>query len=297
MRLLYSESSAGWGGQEIRILKEALGMRSLGHEVVFAVTKGGGLVAKARAQGFTVYELIFQKKRIIGTLCKLIRILHKHSIDVLSTHSSLDAWIAACAARLTGIKIVRTRHLSTAIRKGLNSTLLYNYLADFVVTTSTSAASLICKQAHIPTNRCVPVATGVDTTQLIVEQEAVKRIRSELQLRDGDLLVGTACFVRSWKGIQDLMHAAHMLKERKDIRWLIVGGGHVQDYKALARSLDLEDVLTFTGHLEFPFAPIAAMDVFTLLSTAHEGISQASLQAAYLKRPLITTSIGGLPEV
>lgn len=281
----------------MRILKEALGMRALGHEVVFAVSKGGGLVAKARAQGFTVYELLFHKKRILGALYTLIRIFRKHRIDILSTHSSLDAWIAACAARLMRKKVVRTRHLSTAIRKGLNSKLLYSYLADFVVTTSTSAATLIAKQAHIPQNRCIPVATGVDISQLCVEQEAVRRIRSELKLKEGDLLVGTACFVRSWKGIQDLMQAAHILKDRKDIRWLIVGGGHVQDYKALARSLELEDVLTFTGHLEFPYAPIAAMDIFALVSTAHEGISQASLQAAYLRRPLITTSVGGLPEV
>jgi glycosyltransferase involved in cell wall biosynthesis len=42
---------------------------------------------------------------------------------------------------------------------------------------------------------------------------------------------------------------------------------------------------------------ISALDVFLLLSTAHEGISQASLQAAFLEKPLVTTHIGGLPEV
>ncbi|MCB1134930.1 MAG: glycosyltransferase family 4 protein, partial [Chlamydiia bacterium] len=36
---------------------------------------------------------------------------------------------------------------------------------------------------------------------------------------------------------------------------------------------------------------------FALLSTANEGVSQASLQAAYLGLPLITTRVGGLPEV
>jgi glycosyltransferase involved in cell wall biosynthesis len=39
------------------------------------------------------------------------------------------------------------------------------------------------------------------------------------------------------------------------------------------------------------------MDIFMHLNTANEGISQASVQAAYLSRPLITTPIGGLPEV
>lgn len=40
-----------------------------------------------------------------------------------------------------------------------------------------------------------------------------------------------------------------------------------------------------------------ALDIFTLLSTANEGISQATLQAGYFQKPLVTTTIGGLPEV
>ena len=39
------------------------------------------------------------------------------------------------------------------------------------------------------------------------------------------------------------------------------------------------------------------LDVFCLLSTDNEGVSQASLQAAFLKKPLVTTSTGGLKEV
>ena len=62
-------------------------------------------------------------------------------------------------------------------------------------------------------------------------------------------------------------------------------------------TLGIKDTLTFTGHLDSPYAAIAALDIFLLLSTAHEGISQASLQAAFLKKPLITTDVGGLPEV
>jgi len=71
----------------------------------------------------------------------------------------------------------------------------------------------------------------------------------------------------------------------------------VEKYIEKAASLGLNDVFTFTRHLDSPYAAIAAMDIFVLLSTAHEGVSQASLQAAFLKRPLITTTIGGLPEV
>jgi len=125
----------------------------------------------------------------------------------------------------------------------------------------------------------------------------VASFRKELGIEDEDCLVGTVCFVRSWKGIEDLMRAAHLLRDIKQIKWVIIGGGFVDRYKGLAAELALDKILYFTGHLDDPAPAIAALDVFTLLSTANEGISQACLQAAYLEKPLVTTTVGGLPEV
>lgn len=297
MYILHTESSNGFGGQEIRILRESEGMRKRGHKIIMAVAKGGKLVAKARSKGFIVYELNFKKYAALITLLKLLAIIRKHEIDIVNTHSSLDAWMGGLAGKIAGKKVIRTRHLSTPIRKGLNSLLLYGKLSDLIVTTSSSIVPMIVSQAKISPEKCHCIATGVNPEELIVDPEKVQKFRQQLELSDEDCLVGTACFVRSWKGIPDLMKTAHLLRSIKNLKWVIVGGGYVEDYKGLADQLNLKGILHFTGHLDVPFNAIAAMDIFTLLSTAHEGISQASLQAAFLQRPLITTTIGGLPEV
>lgn len=297
MRILHTESSSGWGGQEIRILREAEGLRKRGHELVFAVQRGGKLIQRARDAGFTVYELPFSKPSAMKTIYALVKICKNHRINLVNTHSSLDAWLGGIAARLRGIKVLRTRHLSTPTRPGLNSRLLYKTLADFVVTTSSCIIPFIAEQAKIPLSslRCVP--TGIDPEAIVAYPQKSLAFRDSLGLKPTDLLVGTACFVRSWKGILDLFQAAVQLKQYSHIKWVIVGGGYVDEYKPKLAPLGLEGIVTFTGHLEQPFDAIAAMDIFTLLSTANEGISQASLQAAYLQKPLITTSVGGLPEV
>ena len=281
----------------MRILKEAVGLRTRGHEIFFAVNEGGKLIPKAKELGFVVYEIPYRKSATVKALYNLVKIIQTKRIDLVNTHSSLDAWFGGIAARLCRKKIIRTRHLSTPIRKGLNSRLLYNRLADFIVTTSTPILSIIQRQAHLPATRLSCIPTGIDAALLRVSEKEVARFREALHLTSQDILVGTACFVRSWKGILDLLKAAQLLKGHKHIKWVIVGGGHVDDYRSLVPEMGLEGTVVFTGHLESPFAAIQAMDIFTLLSTAHEGVSQASLQAAYLKRPLITTSIGGLPEV
>lgn len=295
MRILHTESSNGWGGQEIRILRESIGLRARGHEVIMAVVRGGGLVAKAREAGFVVYELDFSKSKAVRGIASLCKIIRAHEIDLVNTHSSLDSWLGGIAARFCRKRVVRTRHLSTPIRKGINSRLLYNTLADFVVTTSSGILQPIQAQAKLPSERCKMVATGVEPEKIKADAPDVRRFRESLG--DPEFLVGTACFVRSWKGIKDLMQAANLLREHSAIKWVIIGGGYVDQYRGFAKELNLDNILFFTGHLDNPFPAIAALDVFTLLSTAHEGISQACLQAAYLEKPMITTAIGGLPEV
>ena len=277
MRILHTESSRGWGGQEIRILREAEGMRERGHEVILAVNRGGALILRAKAAGFLVYELPFNKVLACKTIYALIQICKSHQIDLINTHSSLDAWIGGIAARIARKKVIRTRHLSTPIRKGLNSRILYRTLADFVVATSTPILTTISQQARMPPSllKCIP--TGIDPNSLRADPLKAAEFRASLGVAPSDILVGTACFVRSWKGILDLLRAAVVLKDRKEIKWVVVGGGHVEDYRSKIPEMGLEKTVMFTGHLEAPFSAIRAMDIFVLLSTAHEGISQASL--------------------
>ncbi len=259
--------------------------------------KDGGLVSRARDEDFFVQEINFKRARATRAIFDLVKLIRKYRIDLVVTHSSLDAWLGGIAARLVGRPIVRLRHLSTPTRGGLNAKLLYKGVADFVVTTSTSAATLISQQTGLLREKCRCVPTGVEPSELLFDPLETKKFREKLGVGPNDCLVGTACFVRSWKGIKDLLQAAALLKSEKRIKWVVIGGGYIDQYTPFAKELGVEEIVTFAGHLDQPYAAIAALDLFLLLSTAHEGISQASLQAAFLERPLITTPVGGLPEV
>ena len=297
MKILHLEASAGWGGQEIRILREAEAMRAQGHEVILGVMQDGALISKACKAGFTVYSLKFQKTHWPSSLIRLLALMRRHRIDLVNTHSSLDAWIGGIAARIAGIPVIRTRHLSTPIKSGWNSRLLYGYLADFVVTTCASIIPMICKQSRKSEELCRSVPTGIDPLKIAFDQAASERFREQMGIQPEDFLVGTACFMRSWKGIGDLLEAAQQLRHIREIRWVIIGGGHEAVYRAQAKQMDLDGIVQFTGHLEDPFPALGALNAFALLSTANEGVSQAILQAAYLGLPLIATSTGGLGEV
>jgi len=293
MHILHTESSNGWGGQEIRILKEAVGLRASGNfQISFAVVRGAKLGAYAQKEGFCVIEINFKRSQSFLALWQLCRMIKKQKIDVVNTHSSLDAWLGGLAARMMGKKVVRTRHLSTPIRGGINARLLYNRLADFVVTTSSAIIPEIKEKACLPSHRIRCIATGVEPFE--IASSAAQEFRRSIGVKEGEILVGTVCVVRSWKGIQDLIGAAKLLRGNPQFKWVVVGGGYIHHFQPL---VDADLPFVFTGHLEDPRPAFAALDIFALLSTAHEGISQASLQAAFLKKPLVTTRVGGLTEV
>jgi len=297
MNILHLEASPGWGGQEIRILREAEGMRSRGHQVILGVMEQGKLIDEGCKAGFTTHPLNFHKSGWLPCLIQILSLIRQHRIDVVNTHSSLDAWIGGVAARIARRPVVRTRHLSTPIKPGWNSKILYGALADFVVTTCASILPMICSQSGKPEADCRSIPTGVDPKRIAAADEDGCAAREALGLKKSDFLVGTACFIRSWKGVEDFLKAADLLRAVKEIKWVVIGGGHEKPYRQMAREMKLDGIVQFTGHLENPFPALQALDAFALLSTAHEGVSQAILQAAYLGKPLISTVVGGLNEV
>lgn len=295
MKIIHLEASAGWGGQEMRSLNEAIGMRKRGHDICFAVMNHGDLIERVKKEGFKVYSLNFFKKNWMNLFFQLRKIFRENEIELVNTHSSPDAWIGGFVARSMKIPVIRTRHLSSPIRPGLNSRWLYGKLADYVVTTCHRIVEVICQQAQIGEDRCVSIPTGIRPEW--VDDQCDDAFRKKIGVDKEDFLVGMVCFMRSWKGVDDFLQAADLLRNEPGLKWTVIGGGHFKAYIEMAQELLLDDLVFFPGHQEKPFSAMKELDVFCLLSTAHEGVSQASLQAAFLEKPLITTPTGGLSEV
>jgi len=297
MKILHTEASLGWGGQEIRTFNEALALRQKGHEIFFILQKDAKLAKRARDNGFVVLEISFYKKAWALALFQIIWFLKKHRIELVVTHSSLDAWIGGIAAKASKVPVVRIRHVSTPTRKGLNAKLLFNKLADFVITTSLEIVKPLAEASGKPFEliKCIP--TGVDTSKIHVDPQDVANFKKSFGLNSDDLIVGSVCVVRSWKGIDTLIDAANLMRDEPQIKWLIVGGGYLEHHMQRVKDLGLQNTVIFTNHLDDPQIAMAALDVFLLLSVANEGISQASMQASYLSKPLVTTPTGGLKEV
>jgi glycosyltransferase involved in cell wall biosynthesis len=111
-------------------------------------------------------------------------------------------------------------------------------------------------------------------------------------------IVGTVAVFRVQKNLPDWLEAARRLRERySGMHFLIVGDGPLREQLVgHARELGLQDVVHFAG-LQNDVRPyLAAMDLY-MMSSVFEGLPVALLEAMAMECPIVSTAVGGVPEV
>ena len=296
LRILHTEASMGWGGQEIRILTEAQTFGAHGHEVMVAANAGSEIAANAPRYGIPV-TLLPLSRRNVKSVVAVRRFLREWEPDVVNTHSSLDAWLVALARlRLVPCpRIVRTRHLSAAVPRNLASRWVYNRGADFVMTTGEAIVEELARDGFVPRARLAAVPTGIDADVFRPGDQAAAR--GALGLPQHKFLFGIVATLRSWKGHLVLLDALKQLGNPA-AHVVIVGDGPMQpNIDAQIAELAVGGQLTLAGRQSEVAHYLRALDVFVLPSYANEGVPQALLQAIASGLPVITCPVGGIPEV
>ena len=296
-RILHSESSRGWGGQEVRVFSELEWMRAHGYWVALAAHPDSQIAKRALEVGMTFYALRTHKALLPFEVARLAAWLLANRVDVVNTHSSNDGWLAGLAARLAGCRLIRSRHIEVDYPNRFMSGVAFRTLPHHVITTSQRIADRLVAELGVPRERVDCIATGTDLTRFNPAQEGM--LRKELGLAPDVALVGMISVLRSWKGHHTLLDAAELLlKHGRKIHFAIAGEGPMRlDLPGRIEQPTLKGHVTLLGHRTDVPNLLASMDVLVLPSYAHEGIPQIILQAQAMVRPLVATCIGGIPEV
>ncbi len=294
LKILHTESSLGWGGQEIRVLSEARGLIDRGHDVRLATPAEARSFREAEKWRVPVSALPIGRKSLRGLLA-LRRHLLACPVDVINVHSSTDSWLAAlaCAATRDAPPIVRTRHISAPIPNNPATRWLYGRATRRIVTTGEGLRRQIIEANRLPAHQVLSIPTGIDLDRFAPADRT--KTRAALGLDPHAYIIGIVATLRSWKGHVHLLEAMTGLSEAL---LLIVGDGPQKEpLQRRVRSLGLAERVIFTSHQDDPVPWLNAMDVFCLPSYANEGVPQALMQAMAIGLPVVTTPIGSIAEI
>jgi glycosyltransferase involved in cell wall biosynthesis len=302
LAIVHTESSLGWGGQEIRILTEISGMLARGHRVMLLTPETSEIYHAAKKIGIPVTAVAIAKKRISGVLA-LRQWLQKNgnAVDIVNSHSSTDSWLAALAlSTLTGKKpaLIRTRHVSTPINNSPFTRWLYTTASAHIVTTGEALRLQLHTQNSYPLSKLTSVRTGIDLNRFHPHDKAA--VRQKLGLAPRPTL-GILATLRDWKGHEDLLDALVLLRaqsiEHQAWQLLIVGDGPERERliaKIAVRGLN--DVVSLVGNQENVPEWLSAMDIFVLPSYGNEGVPQSIMQAMACGLPVVSTPVGAIAE-
>lgn len=298
LRILHTESSTGWGGQEIRILTEMRGMMDRGHTVMLLTPKSAEIFPAAQKLGIPVEAIPMVKKRL-PALAALRKWLGRHGrdYDVINSHSSTDSWLGAvaCSTLRHMPPIVRTRHVSTAINNKPSTRWLYQTATQHIATTGEALRQQLHRDNGFELARMTSVRTGIDLSRFKPLPQA--ECRAALGVAERPTL-GVLATLRDWKGHDYLLNAWQTLRgEFGDWQLLIIGDGpRRQHLEKRVTDMALRDSVRFVGNQDNVPQWLNCLDLFTLPSFGDEGVPQGIMQAMACGKAVVSTPVGAINE-
>lgn len=121
-----------------------------------------------------------------------------------------------------------------------------------------------------------------------------EEVKAELGLGSDRPLIASVTRLAPQKEVDVLLRAVALLP---DVELVIVGDGPLEDdLREVARELDIEERVRFTGFRSDATDFTASADVFCL-SSRWEAVALAAQEAVLLGVPVVATAVGGLPEL
>jgi len=302
IKILHVTFTMGIGGTEqvIRQIIENSDASKYSHEILCIDGEIGPLGIELQQNGIHIEKT----QRQAGTDRKLIQFIRalvkRRNVDVLHCHQYTPYFYGVLSVLWMKTKVIFTEHgrfypdRHNFKRRFINPLL---FLAtDSVTAISASTADAVALYEYFPRQKIQVIYNGIN--DLNGAMPSRDELLQELDLSDEYRYVGTISRLEPIKNQSMMIKSFAAAKQKvENLRLIIIGDGvKMNDLKAQAKSLKLEQDVIFTGFLNNPQRFIELFEVF-LLSSFSEGTSMTLLEAMSLSKPCVVTDVGGNPEI
>lgn len=295
MKILQFITSLRTGGAERLVLDLVPRLRAMGHEVDLLVMDGTDCIFTrlASERGIKVNSLGIGATAMHNPLLagRLRRFLIKRHYDIVHTHNTPCQILAAAVAPRNTV-LVTTEH-NTDNRRRNNKLwrpvdrMIYSRYRSIIACGEETASSL---RAYMPglTDKISVVSNGIDLSAFAGATPAAD-IRQRFPTQK--VIVMVAAFRRQ-KDHATVLRALSLLPD--DYAFVLAGTGETLDeHICMSNALGVHERVMFAGTRSDVASIYAASDV-AVLSTHHEGLSLAAVEAMASGRPLIASDVDGL---
>ena len=240
-------------------------------------------------------------------LARLVRIVRERRPDVVHTHMAKAGTVGRLAARICGVPlIVHTYHGHvfhgyfgrSRTRLFLTIERALGLATHRIIVVGDGQRDEIASYGVAPLTKIESIRLGLELSPFLRAEVTRGSLRRELGIEPETPLVGIIARLVPIKAHEVFFDAAVRIRAALPaVRFVVVGDGERrQALEMLVRNLGLADSVTFLGWRRDMASVYADLDVVALTSL-NEGSPVALIEALAAARPVVSTAVGGVPEV
>lgn len=296
-----SDTNIGGAGKCLLTLLREFDRSEFDVEVI--LPKQSLLKPHVKDLGINVTEIegIADKSLDFKSIGKIAKALRAIKPDLVHTHASMSARIAA---RLTGAKIVYTRHsvfepppkISEGFGKFVNG-IVNNSTSDGIIAVADAAKDNLVKTGVNP-KKIEVILNGVRPVREAAPDDLPK-LYKRFGIREGSRIISIIARLEDIKGHDYFIDAADILiKKGIKAKFAIAGtGSYENSLKEKVREMGLEDDIIFTGFIPDVESLLNITYIQVNASYGTEATSLALLEGMSLGIPAVVSDFGGNPGV
>lgn len=292
LKILHINTEKTWRGGEQQTLYLAKGLKDKGHESTIICQPDSPLSERAKAEKLWVDEVRMRSEIDILAAWKIGGFLRRGKYDILHAHTSHAHSIGLLALLFGNVKaMVVSRRVDFPIR----SRLKYNSFDVHYIAVS-EAIKRVMAEGGISPQKIDVVRSCIDLDKL--DNAVISDVRDAFGIGKDIIIIGNIAHMADHKGQIYLIRAANIIKNKyQNIKFIIVGDGELRSRLELeTHKLGLNNILIFTGFRKDVISILASFDIFAFPSHL-EGLGTSLLDAMSMRKPIVSTFAGGIPEV
>jgi glycosyltransferase involved in cell wall biosynthesis len=241
------------------------------------------------------------------SLARLVTLFRQLKPDVVHTHMAKAGTIGRLAARICGVPlIVHTYHghvFHSYFSPARTRVFLFieralGLATNRLLVIGDGQRDEIASYGVAPLKKLETIRLGLELGQFLQAERARGELRRELGIDPDVPLVGIVARLVPIKAPEIFLQAAVNVRDALPrVQFLIVGDGERRlELETLTAELGLSECVRFLGWRSDMVGVYADLDVVALTSL-NEGSPVALIEALASARPVVSTAVGGVPEV
>lgn len=293
-----------WAGAEVQVFNLLCSLKDCSIYDYYVICFNEGIItSQLSIKGFKVIIIDEKINNTLSIAFKIDSVLKSISCSFVHVHGYKEMFIASIIKlhRLGSLKIVRTFHGkgifgSKKFHHLLIETINSRFLNYGVFVSNELKLSL---QYYFSKNlNCSVVYNGISIITTSLCDNSSKSLLDEFNITKNAFILGTVGRLVPVKGFDILLYViSNLIKYFSNIFLIIIGDGPLRKrLEQQAVDLNIIKNVIFTGFRENSKELIMCFDIFAL-SSYHEGIPMVLLEAMISSIPIISTRVGGIPEL